>query len=155
MKSKSTNEEIFEEICEVCGKKLKKDKFGQGECVNCGWYNCYLNEERPDDVAIPNLISLNKAKILYSEGKPLEPDFDDFIKALNAYGEAQFAYNGVYYAVELVGFENKDIKIQLYNSQTKESVVFNDDNDFKNHAKIKNKFLKDIWEQTTDRFWLQ
>lgn len=50
---------------------------------------------------------------------------------------------------------NMSRKISLYNSQTKEKSYFKDDDDFINNAKIGGKYLKSIWEQTTDRYWLQ
>ena len=46
-------------------------------------------------------------------------------------------------------------KNSLFNSQTKEKSYFKDDDDFINNAKIGGKYLKSIWEQTTDRYWLQ
>ena len=90
-----------------------------------------------------------------SEGKPFEPDLEEFIEVLHAYGEMQFEYQGVHYAVELVEHENGKIKISLYNSQTKEVANFNDDAEFINNAKVENKLVKDIWDKTTDRYWLQ
>ena len=77
------------------------------------------------------------------------------IGALSSYGEMQFEYNGVYYAVEVVDFNDKDSRVSLYNSQTKEEVFFESYDDFKNNAKVEGKFLKDIWDKTTDRYWLQ
>ena len=103
---------------------------------------------------MPNLISLNKAKQLYKEGKSFEPNLNEFIEALHNYSEMQFEYNGTYYAVELI-YDNKEIKIRLFNSQTKEELIFNDDEDFKNNAKVGGKYLKNVWEETTDRYWLQ
>ena len=114
-----------------------------------------MNAEHPDNVLHPNLISLNKAKRLYLEKKPLEPDLDDFVEALHAYGEVQFIYNNVCYAVELLDSEINSTQIQLYNTKTKEVFVFKNDNDFKTNARIENKLLKDIWNETTDRYWLQ
>lgn len=146
---------IYKKPCEVCKKIIDVDIYKQGECPFCGWHNCFLNEEHPNSVAMPNLISLNKAKQLYNEGKPFEPDLEEFIEALHAYGEMQFEYQGVHYAVELVEHENGKIKISLYNSQTKEVTIFNDDTEFINNAKVENKPIKDIWEKTTDRYWLQ
>ena len=46
----------------------------------------------PDEVEYPNFMSLNKAKILNSQGKKLIPSFDDFIGALKCYGELEFYY---------------------------------------------------------------
>ncbi len=146
----------YKKNCEVCSQIIDVDTYKQGKCSFCGWWNCFLNEENPDIVAIPNLISLNKAKQLYKEGKPLEPDFDDFIEALHSYGEMQFEYKGVYYAVEIVyDDDNKRKMIRLFNSKTKEKDFFKSDDDFKNNAKIDGANLKDVWDQTTDRYWLQ
>lgn len=149
------DEKKYKKKCEVCNRTIDVDIYKQEKCPFCGWWNCFLNEENPDNIAIPNLISLNKAKRLFNEGKSFEPDLDEFIKGLHGYGEMQFEYNGIYYAVELIYNENKILKISFYNTQTKEVVLFDDDADFKNHAKIGDEYVKDIWEQTTDRYWLQ
>ena len=149
------NEKKYTKKCEVCQKIIEVDIYRQGQCPHCGWWNSFLNEENPNIIAMPNLISLNKAKKLYSEGKAFEPNLDEFVEALHGYGEMQFEYMGVYYAVELVYYDNEEPKISLYNSQTKERIFFNDDNDFKNNAKIRDKYIKDIWDTTTDRYWLQ
>ncbi len=148
-------EKSYKKSCEVCKKTINVDIYKQGECPYCGWWNCFLNEENPDNIAMPNLISLNKARQLYSEGKPFEPNLDEFIEALFSYSEMQFEYKGTYYAVELLFDKNKETKISLFNSQTKKEDIFNDDEDFKNNANIDGKLLKDIWDDTTDRYWLQ
>ena len=147
-------EKKYKKSCEVCQKEIDVDIYKQGKCHYCGWWNCFLNEENPDIIAMPNLISLNKAKQLYKEGKSFEPNLNEFIEALHNYSEMQFEYNGNYYAVELI-YDNKEIKIRLFNSQTKEELIFNDDEDFKNNAKVGGKYLKNVWEETTDRYWLQ
>ena len=152
--SKFSSKTIFG-TCEVCGKKIKKDVYGQGKCPFCGWRNCYLNAEHPDNVLHPNLISLNKAKKLYLEGKAFDPNLDEFLEALHSYGEMQFKYNNICYAVELMGTELNNNLIQLYNANTKEIFVFKNDADFKTNAKIEGKLLKEIWDETTDRYWLQ
>ena len=79
----------FSKKCEVCKKTIDVDIYKQGKCPYCGWWNCFLNEENPNIIAMPNLISLNKAKQLYSEGKPFEPDLGEFIEALHNYSEMQ------------------------------------------------------------------
>lgn len=155
MKTKSIYDDIFKKQCSVCGKVIQKDVYDQGECPYCKWKNNYFADINPNDVIHPNLISLSKAKQLFNEGKPFEPNLDEFIEALHGYSEMQFAYNGIYYAVELIYDENNALKISFYNSQTKESLLFDDDADFINNAKIGDEYVKDIWEQTTDRYWLQ
>ena len=155
MENKNIYDEIFDKPCSVCGEIIKKDIYNQGDCPYCKWKNNFFADENPDNVLYPNLISLNKAKKLYSEGKPFEPDLYEFIEALHNYSEMQFEYNGVYYAVELVFNDNSEPQISLYNSKTKETTLFNNDEDFKNNAKVDGKLLKDIWNDTTDKYWLQ
>lgn len=155
MNSKNIYDKTLKKLCSVCGKTIDKDIYDQGDCPFCKWKNSYLADVNPNKVLYPNLVSLNKAIKLYKEGKAIEPNLDEFIEALNGYGEMQFKYKDVCYAVERVFDENKNIKICFYNSKTKESAYFVNDDDFKNNAKIGNEYLKDIWEQTTDRYWLQ
>ena len=155
MKNKNIYDEIFEKACSVCGKEIKKDIYEQGKCPYCNWKNNHLADVNPESVIYPNLISLNKAKKLFKEGKSFEPDLDEFLEALHNYYEMQFEYNGIYYAVELKRDKQKDLKISLYNSQTKQTQFFDTDEEFIENAKIEDKFLKDIWEKTTDRYWLQ
>lgn len=47
------------------------------------------------------------------------------------------------------------LNIELYNQKTKETILFKDAEDFKNNAKVDGMLLKDIWNDTTDRYWLQ
>ncbi len=151
----STFKRKFATKCPVCGTNGLKDQYGRGECDKCGWIFDPFVEEQKDNVIYPNLISLNKAKKLYSEGKPFEPNLDEFIEALNCYSEMQFEYNGIYYAVEFVSNGEDEYDIELYNSKTGEAFIFKTTDDFKNNAKVEGKLLKDIWEETTDRYWLQ
>ncbi len=155
MENKNIYDEIFDKSCSVCGRKIKKDVYDQGDCPFCKWKNNHFADINPNTVFYPNLISLNKAKQLYKAGKPFEPNLDEFIEALFFYSETQFEYKGTYFAVELVGKNKDELNIQLYNSKTKESQIFKTKDDFKNNAKVDGKLLKDIWDDTTDRYWLQ
>ncbi len=155
MENKNIYEEIFDKPCSVCGKIIKKDIYEQGNCPYCKWKNNFLADENPDRVIYPNLISLNKAKKLYSESMPFEPNLDDFVEALFFYSEMQFKYNGIYYAVELVAKNKDEHDIELCNSKTDETYIFKTKEDFINNAQIDNNLLKDIWEETTERNWLQ
>ena len=67
----------------------------------------------------------------------------------------QFKYNGVYYTVELACENDDEYDIELYNSKTSETFIFKTKEEFKNNAKVEGKFLKDIWEETTEKDWLQ
>lgn len=149
------NYEIFYKPCSVCGKEIKKDIYDQGKCEYCNWRNNHYADINPDTVLYPNLISLNKAKQLYADGKIFAPNLDEFLEALHCYSEMQFEYKGINYAVELVRNEQNELKICLYNSHTKEVQSFNDGQDFKNKAKINGKLLKDIWQEVENAGWLQ
>ena len=47
------------------------------------------------------------------------------------------------------------LAILKYNTKTKEEFVYNNDDAFKNNAIVEGKLLKEIWDETTDRNWLQ
>ena len=86
--------------CAVCGHMVMIDEIRNGDkCSNCGWVQNIDGLEFPDRVERPNLVSLNKARELYKEGKPFMPDLDDFIDGYNFYGEMEFTYQGKTYMV--------------------------------------------------------
>ena len=151
MENKNIYDEIFDKPCSVCGEIIKKDIYDQGDCPYCKWKNNFLADENPDNVLYPNLISLNKAKQLYSEGKPFEPNLNEFIEAFLFYGEMEFSYNGKTYG--LTRENNKDIYFFTINSENYNK--FKNIEDFKENAKVEGKLLKDIWKETTERDWLQ
>lgn len=149
------NNNGIEKKCSVCNNLYKIDKFDLYPCPICGWYNDFMCEENPDDVIYRNLISFNKAKRLYKEGKPFQPNLDEFIEALFYYSEVQFEYNGTYYGVVLTGTNDNNTIIKMFQFDNKSSYTFKTKEEFKNTAKIGNQYLKDIWDKTTDRYWLQ
>ncbi len=154
MGNKNIYEPIFEKSCAVCSNKYMADIYGQGKCSHCGWRNGDTIEENKNSVVYPNLISLNKAKQLYKEGKSFAPNLDEFIEALFCYSEVQFEYNGIYYGVE-INRNNEKISIIMYDIPSNTTQQFKTKEEFKNNAKIGNQYLKDIWNETTDRYWLQ
>lgn len=141
-------EKVGIETCDVCKNTIAVDQFGNGECDNCGWNQDKFCKEHPNSVMYPNLISLNKAKKLYDDGKKLVPDFDDFVKALFMYSEMMFQYNNVDYYVYLtnagivLGFE-------------KNEKIYKNKEDFENNSKICGKLLKDIWKDVKNANFMQ
>ena len=77
--------------------------------------------------------------------------YGKMLKMPTGYSKMQFKYNGIYYAVELLFNDKDETTIQLYNSQTKDSLCFINDDEFKNNSTIDGKLLKDIWDQTIER----
>lgn len=138
--------------CPVCGDLIFMDSVGNGDkCMNCGWEHSKLHEEFPDRVMCPNLISLNKAKKLYQEVKPLTPDFDDFIDGFNFYGEMEFTYKGITYGLASV----EDLGIEFWGVNTEKYETFKDIDEFQQMAKIQGKLVKDIWNEIENVNWLQ
>ncbi len=145
-------DKINKKICDVCGTEVYVDSIGSGdECPNCGWVNCAYYEEFPDRVMCPNLISLNKAKKLYADGKTFLPDLDDFIGGLDFYGEMKFTYQGINYGVTRV--QNDAIDLWIFNGGTVK--LFKDSEEFRDKAQINGKLLKDIWQEIENANWLQ
>ena len=145
-------DKINKKICDVCGTEVYVDSIGNGdECPNCSWVNCAYYEEFPDRVMNPNLISLNKAKKLYADGKPFLPDLDDFIGGLDFYGEMEFTYQGINYGVTRV--QNDAVDLWIFNGGTVE--LFKDSEEFSDKAQINGKLLKDIWQEIENANWLQ
>lgn len=138
--------------CPVCGNIIFVDSVGNGEkCSICGWHHSKLHEEFPDRIICPNLISLNKARKLYKEGKSFIPDFEDFIGGFNFYGEMEFIYHGTTYAV--MGNENEGVEFWGINTDIYET--FKDIDEFAEKAKINGKPIKDIWGDVENANWLQ
>ena len=134
--------------CDVCGGVVLTDQYGNGDCEKCGWKINVCNRKSPDRVQYPNMVSLNKAKQLYKEGKPQLPSFDDFIAGLVMYSEMEFDYKGESYSVLYYSSKEKEkklgaVKFAKYEEDFKQ---FTSTQDFKNNASISGKLLKDIWQ---------
>lgn len=142
----------IESKCVVCGHSVMIDEIGNGDkCANCGWNHAKIHEEFPDRVMCPNLISLNKARKLYKEGKPFIPDFDDFIAGYNFYGEMEFTYQGVTYG--LMGSANEGVEFWGINTDKYE--IYKDIEEFEQKAQINGKLVKDLWDEVENANWLQ
>ena len=73
--------------CPVCEKIVFINQNYGDTCNNCTWFVDKNGSKFPDRVEYPNMISLNKARKLYQEGKPFKPSFEDLIEAFKIYGE--------------------------------------------------------------------
>lgn len=132
----------IEKKCVICGNTILTDKYGQGRCPHCNWYNDVMDEENANEVIFPNLVSLNKAKRLYQEGKPFSPDLNDFIEMLYFYSEVEFWYKGLNCCVSI----SEDNKIE-FGWSPDNVYYFADKNDFIQNAKIGDEYVKDIWDK--------
>lgn len=132
----------IEKKCVICGNSVLTDIYGQGRCFNCNWYNDVMDEENENEVIFPNLVSLNKAKRLYQEGKPFSPDLNDFMEMLYFYSEVEFWYKGLNCCVTL----KEDSKIE-FGWSPDNVYYFADKDDFIKNAKIGNEYIQDIWDK--------
>lgn len=133
--------------CDVCGGICMIDKFGNGECENCGW-NQGGSDSDKQGVGYPNLLPLSKARTLYKNKQPLVPDFEDFVNDLKFYGEMEFFYCGHKY---IVNRYTDWLEIEFYNENDYENMQkFKSYEDFVKNSKIGDLFLKDIWKNVKD-----
>ncbi len=134
----------FHKLCPVCKCKTLVDKYGNGECVNCGWLMSKMSAQYHSRIIYPNLISLKKAKQLYQEGKSLRPALNDFLDGLYFYSEMEFWYKGLNCCLFLT--DNSQGKIEFgWNSEN--VYFFLDKEDFIKNAKIGDEFVRDIWDK--------
>ena len=151
MTNKNIYDKIFEKNCAVCGHKYMADIYEQGECPNCGWYNGKIYAEFPDNVIFSNHISLNKAKKLYKENKPLKPDLNDFLEMFEHYGETGFDYKNLTFCL----FRYGDDGIEMgWGPKDNEVSYFKDKEDFIKNAKIDNEYVRDIWDKVENAGYL-
>ena len=135
--------------CPVCGRVVLVEQFGNGECENCTWNVDNINIKFPDRVEYPNMISLNKARKLYREGKPFKPSFDDFIEGLEMYSEMTFYYNKKEAAV----FFYTDGVVQLeWDGKTD---IYSNTADFRQNARLNGKLLSEIWNDVERADYMQ
>lgn len=142
----------IETKCPVCNSIIFMDSAGNGDkCLKCSWVKSRMHEEFPDRVMCPNLISLNKAKKLYKDGKPFTPDFNDFIEGFNFYGEMEFTYKGITYGIMRIADEG----VEFWGMNTDVYAMFNNIGEFAEKAKIDGNLVKDIWNKVENANWLQ
>ena len=140
--------------CDVCGSNILVDNFGNGDpCLNCGWRQSEESFDHPDIAGIRNIPSLNNAIKQFNKGTSATlANFEDFINALENYGELEFTYNNTRYGVLLDDTSNN---IMLLNIKNKQKQYYSDVNNFAQNAKINGMCLKTLWSQVINTDFLQ
>ncbi len=105
--------------CDVCGKDVKIDNYGNGKCKNCGWIDSEKSLNNPNEVKYPNITSLNNAKDLIAKKQKLKPTYEEFLTIVKENLEPSFKYkNKKYGSTQFDGFEfyeyNTEIGYQSY-----------------------------------------
>ncbi len=126
--------------CDVCGKDIIIDKFGNGRCKNCGWIDNEDALKCPDMVLWPNITSLNNAKKLVLQNKKLKPTYDEFLNIVKNNLEPSFKYkNKKYGSTQFDG-------IEFYEYDTDEGYqTYSNIEEFDKQANINGVRLKDLW----------
>ncbi|MCL2061225.1 MAG: hypothetical protein FWH03_01180 [Firmicutes bacterium] len=138
---KNPHEKNIPTNCAICTKPFLIDKYGGGSCDYCGWthHNVY---DRPDKIVRGDFVSFNKAKQLFSEGKPIKPDFSDFLDCMKVYFELEFFYKGKQYGLLFIKGE-----YHFYEWNVMEGVqIYASIEEFAAKANINDELLKDIWD---------
>ena len=146
--------EIKEELvpCEVCGFPVAHyERGGYAHCPHCGWRRGGDNMKLESQwgISYPMLVSLSHAKEQYKRGEPFKADFDEFVRGLLFYSEMLFDYHGETYEVYL--YRDKNIEPYKFVFCCAEfQQEYNSEKEFREHANIYGKQLKDIWDDVHD-----
>ncbi|MBP3630276.1 MAG: hypothetical protein J6J23_02170 [Clostridia bacterium] len=133
--------------CDVCGRIVLVDQFGNGECENCGWVQ-NENEyefEKVNKISYPNLVPLSEAKEQYNQGRKFKASFENFLNGLFFYGEMLFKYKGELFEVDLLGDRKNKYKIVYGCNRFKQE--FYSKNDFASRSTLDGRLLKDMWDE--------
>ena len=143
--------------CDVCGNIELVDQFGNGLCERCGWNIDKACKENSNKVLYPNLVSLNKAKKLYKEGKEFIPDFNDFIEALLMYSEMDFDYNNESYSVIYFSGREKrgELGVVEFAKYGEPFKKFKSIQDFKDNGSINGEKITSIWKDVINARYMQ
>lgn len=136
---KNNQEQLKKYKCNLCERDILTDN---GACPHCGWVQ-QLYLDRPNEIHWSyNFVSFNKAKELLKEGKPIKPDFSDFIECMGVYNELEFYYNGKHYGVLLI---NDIYHFYELNVMDKGYQEYSSIEEFAKNANVDGTLLKDIW----------
>lgn len=135
--------------CQVCSNPVMvDDNFNTYEpCWTCGWINEGAGRDFPSMWSIANIMSLDKARQLYKQGKSLKPDFEDFMEFYEGYGEVEFKYKKMLYGM-IRADEGEGVvfwQCRVY-PEDRNPVEYSSIEDFKANAKIDGVLIKDLWD---------
>lgn len=140
--------------CDVCGNKIIVDNYGNGnDCPFCGWRQSEESFNHPNTAGIRNIPTLNNARAQFKEGKSaILANFEDFIEALDNYGELEFTYNGTRFGVL---YDDKSNNIVLVNIENNQKQYYQNIDSFARSSKINGVPLKTLWNNVTNTDFLQ
>ena len=130
--------------CNVCERDISETA---SCCKYCGWVQHTVPGDPDTQYWDHNFVTLNKARELYAAGKPIQPDFYDFLKCMKVYSELELYCRGKHYGLLHMPNDtwhfyewNVDIGCQMYGSIE----------EFAEKANIEGVLLKDLWDGVYD-----
>lgn len=136
---------IIEKSCDICGNPIRTFEYGGGHCKKCGWIDDPHQRKYPNCKNCNNLVSLNRAKLLWQEGKKFLPDFEELLDMMRRGFEFDFRLHGRKYKILL----DKDDHWQLLCAYTGSVQTFDSVDIFKNDAVIDSVPLSVCWSEIT------
>ena len=126
--------------CDICGKDIKIDNYGNGVCKNCGWCNDKNATKYPNAINPPNFASLNEAKINYKSKLKYKPTFDRIIELVDRGLDIVIKYKKSLYQL------SKHNDFTIWEVDTKNYKSYKSLEEFKSKVNIKDIPLKDLWK---------
>ena len=126
--------------CDVCGKDIKIDNYGNGKCKNCGWNNGENAVTFPNSINPPNFMSLNEAKNNYKNKLKYKPTFERIMELVDRGLDIVIKYKKSLYQL------SKHEDYTIWEIDTKNYKSYKSLEKFKNNVQINNSFLKDLWK---------
>ena len=132
------------QLCQLCNNQLNNN---ESVCPHCGWVQ-QLDLDETDKIHWSyNFVSYSKAKNLLSEGKPLIPDYTDFLKCMEVYSELEFFINDNHFGI--ITDADKKIHFYKWNEMDTGYQIYSNIREFGNNATINGVLLKNLWNQVT------
>lgn len=131
----------IEKKCDVCNSMVFVDKYGNGKCKTCGWWQDCEAEKYPNAINPPNFTSLNKAKKLWENKIVFTPSLNEILNLVVRGFDISFIYNKKRYQ-----FDKHD-NFTFWEMGTNNYTEFENIEDLVNNLKIDGSLLKDCWER--------
>lgn len=127
--------------CNVCARDIPASA---RTCKYCGWVQHAQPVDPDKQYWDYNFVTLTKARQLYAAGKPIQPDFGDFLKCMQVYSELEFYCHDKHYGVLHLSdgtwhFYEWDISDKGYQ-------IYKSIEEFAEKANIDNVLLKVLWD---------
>lgn len=129
----------IEKRCSVCGSAIFVDKYGNGKCKNCNWWQDYESSKYPNAINPPNFTSLNHAKELWKNKKKFSPSLKDVLKLVERGFDISFVYEKKRYLLD------KHDAYTCWEIDTDNYMEFKNIEDLVDNLKINGTLLKDCW----------